>query len=253
MTAPVNTLKARLSAGAPTVGLWLASGEALLAEVAATAGFDWLLIDGEHAPNDVRSIGAQLAVLGGVPAIARPRDHDPAAVKQLLDAGVQTLLFPMVETAAQARALVAATRYPPAGIRGMGAGVARAGLWGAVSDYAATADAQICVILQIENRAGLAAIEEIAAVEGVDGLFVGPADLAADMGFGPRPEAPEVRAAVFDALRRIRAAGCVAGVYAAEEAFAAECRAAGATMIAAGADLAILGAALRGIAAARRS
>ena len=122
----------------------------------------------------------------------------------------------------------------------LGAGVARAGLWGAVSDYAATADAQICVILQIESRAGLAAIEEIAAVEGVDGLFVGPADLAADMGFGPRPEAPEVRAAVFDALRRIRAAGCVAGVYAAEEAFAAECRAAGATMIAAGADLAVL-------------
>ena len=249
MTAPHNLIKERLAEGVMLNGCWLAFGEAAVAEVAATAGFDWLLIDGEHAPNDLRSIAAQLAVLGHAHPIVRPRDHDPAAIKQLLDAGAQTLLVPMVESAAQAQALVRAVRYPPHGIRGVGASAARASRFGAIGDYLATADAQICLIVQVESRAGLAALDEILAVEGVDGVFIGPSDLSADMGYPGRHDAPEVLHAIEDALRRIRHAGKGAGVFATDPAFADRCRAAGANFVAVGLDLAIYARALRQLAA----
>lgn len=249
MSAPHNMIKERLAEGAMLNGCWLAFGEAAVAEVAATAGFDWLLIDGEHAPNDLRSIAAQLAVLGHANPIVRPRDHDPAAIKQLLDAGAQTLLVPMVENAAQAEALVRAVRYPPHGIRGVGYSAARASRYGAIGDYLATADAQICLIVQVESRAGLAALDAILAVEGVDGVFIGPSDLSADMGHPGQPDAPEVMHAIEDALRRIRNAGKGAGVFATDPAFADRCRAAGANFIAVGLDLALYARALRQLAA----
>lgn len=249
MPAPENTLKRRLLAGEMLNGCWLAFAEAAVAEVAATAGFDWLLIDGEHAPNDLRSISAQLAVLAGANPVVRVRDHDPAAIKQVLDAGAQSLLVPMVESAAQAEALVRAVRYPPRGIRGVGASAARASGFGAIPDYLGTADAQICLIVQVESRAGLAALDGILGVEGVDGVFIGPSDLSSDMGHPGRIDAPEVMAAIEDALRRIRASGKAAGVFATRPDFAARCRAAGATFVAVGVDLSLYIAALRQLSA----
>lgn len=248
MPAPENMLKRRLAAGELLNGCWLAFAEPAVAEVAATAGFDWLLIDGEHAPNDLRSISAQLAVLAGADPVVRVRDHDPAMIKQVLDAGAQTLLV-MVQNAAQAAALVRAVRYPPRGIRGVGASAARASRFGAIPDYLATADAEICLIVQVESRAGLAALDDILQVEGVDGVFIGPSDLSSDMGHPGRPEAPEVVALIEDALRRIRAAGRAAGVFAIRPDFAARCRAAGATFVAVGVDLSLYARALRVLAA----
>jgi len=252
----MNALRERLLAGEMTEGLWLGFGEAYAAEIAATAGFDWLLIDGEHGPNDLRSISAQLGVLWGrVPAVVRPASHDPAVLKQLLDLGAQSLLIPMVETAEEARALVRATRYPPRGIRGMGSDMARASLWTARKDYVTQAESELLLLLQVETRAGLDALDAILAVEGVDGVFIGPADLAADMGLagqgtheGP---APQVRDAVLDALARTERAGRIAGVFAAPEPFVQACRDAGARFIGRGGDVVIFAQALRALAPKR--
>ena len=215
MPAPVNILKQRLKQGAVLHGIWLGLADPYAAEIAATADFDWLLIDGEHAPNDMRSISAQLAAIGahGPAPVVRLRDDDPAAIKQALDIGVQNLLIPMVKSADQALRAYRATRYPPEGIRGVGSSLARASRFSAIPDYLTTANDQICLILQIESVAGLANLDAILAVEGEDALFIGPSDLAADMGYLGQPNHPEVKAAVLDALARIRAAGKSAGVF----------------------------------------
>ena len=251
MPVPENLLKKRLAAGEVVYGAWLGMGEAYAAEMAATAGFDWLLIDGEHAPNDVRSLSAQVAVVlpSASAAVVRPVNDDPALIKQMLDLGVQTLLVPMVETADQARRILAATRYAPQGIRGVGASLARASMFGQVSDYIATANAQICLILQVESRAGLAALDEMLTIDGVDGLFIGPSDLAADMGHPGNAAHPDVRAAVIDALRRIRAAGKTAGVLATDAGFIQDCMAAGANFVGVGIDVLLYVTAMRDLAA----
>lgn len=239
MSAPLNRLKHRLAAGETVYGCWLGMADAYAAEMAATCGFDWLLIDGEHAPNDLRSTMAQLAVIE--PSMSLPvvrlRDDDPARIKQMLDAGAQSLLIPMIESADQARRAVAATRYPPDGIRGVGSSLARASRFSGVADYLTTANDQICLLLQIESRAGLAALDEMLTVPGIDCVFIGPADLAADMGHLGNAAHPEVRAAVMDAIRRIAASGKAAGVLSTEDAFLAECRAAGARFIGVGIDV----------------
>jgi len=251
MPAPLNTLKHRLAAGEVLYGCWLGLADAYAAQISASAGFDWLLIDGEHAPNALRSILAQLTAIaagGATAAAVRLPDGDPVKIKQALDIGAQTLLIPMVESADQARALVRATRYPPEGVRGVGSALARASGFAAIPDYLGTATAQICLIVQIETVAGLAALDQIAAVAGVDGVFIGPSDLAADMGHLGQAGHPEVRAAVLDGLARIRAAGKAAGVLVTDPAYVEECRTAGANFLGVGIDVTIFAGAMRRLA-----
>jgi len=251
MPAPENRLKRRLAAGETTVGIWIGLADPYAAEIAASAGFDWLLIDGEHAPNDIRSLSAQVAVIAPSrtsPVIRLP-DDDPAGIKQALDIGAQTLLVPMIESGEQALRAARACRYPPQGFRGVGSALARASGFAAIPDYLATANAQICLILQVETRAGLAALDRIAGTEGVDAVFIGPSDLAADMGHLGQPGHPEVRAAVLDALRRIRAAGKAAGVLTTDPAMIADCCEAGANFLGVGIDVTLFAGALRALAA----
>lgn len=242
MDMPLNSFKRALAAGDSQIGLFLGLADAYSAEVVAGAGFDWLLIDGEHGPNDLRSIIAQLQVLAGYPVrpVVRTVDHDPAKIKQLLDGGAQTLMVPMVESAAQAAALVRAMRYPPLGIRGVGTALARAARWNGVDGYFALADQEMCLIVQIESVAGLAGLNEILAVDGVDAVFIGPSDLAASMGYLGVPSHPEVKAAVNDAIARISAAGKAAGVFSADPAAAEAYRQLGASFLLVGVDALLL-------------
>ncbi len=214
MPAPNNAFKQALIEGNRVIGCWSSFGEAVTAEIMGTAGFDWLVIDGEHAPNDIRSIRDQLMALAASPThpVVRVPIGDTALIKMVLDVGAQTVLVPMVESAEQARELVRACRYPPEGVRGVGAGAARATGYGSASNYIQTVDAQICLLVQVENRAGMAALDDILSVEGVDGVFIGPADLSTDMGFQGNSAAPEVQAAIADAIKRIRAAGKAPGI-----------------------------------------
>ncbi len=250
MPAPINPLKQRLAAGEVLHGMWVGMADPYAAEMAATAGFDWLLIDGEHAPNDLRSLSAQLAVVQNSPShpVVRLPVGDPVMVKQALDIGAQTLLIPMVETGDQAEMLVRATRYPPHGFRGVGSSLARASRFAAIPDYLKTANDQICLILQVESVKALDALDDILAVEGVDGVFIGPSDLAADMGYLGNTSEPKVRAAVHDALRRIRAAGKFAGVLATSDDFIASCKDAGATFVGVGIDVLLFVSAMRDLA-----
>ncbi|WP_395541214.1 aldolase/citrate lyase family protein [Neotabrizicola sp. sgz301269] len=248
MPAPTNTLKHRLASGEVLHGIWLGLADPYAAEIAATTDFDWLLVDGEHAPNDIRSLSAQLAVIRGPAPVVRLPDDDPVKIKQVLDIGAQSLLVPMVESAAQAKAIWRATRYPPLGIRGVGSALARASGFAGVPDYLQTANDEICLILQVESVKGLAALEDILAVPGVDGIFIGPSDLAADMGLIGQPGHPDVTAAVIDALARIRAAGRSAGVLSTDPAFIATCKAAGANFVGVGIDVTVLANALRNLA-----
>lgn len=249
MPAPYNKFKAALTSDTPTLGLWLAMGTGYAAEIAASAGFDWLLIDGEHAPNDLVTIHEQMMALSGhdVSPIVRIPHNDPALIKQVLDLGAQSLLCPMVNSAEEARAIVAATRYPPRGIRGVGHMLGRASGFNGVPDYLETAEDQICLIVQAESVAAMEALEEICAVDGVDGVFIGPADLCADMGLLPETMHPKVRAAVQDGLRRIRAIGKAAGIIDGDPALIQQDIDAGANFVALGADVLLLADAMRGL------
>ena len=200
MPAPENRFKSALMRGERLIGCWAGFADPYATEVLASAGFDWLVIDGEHAPNDLRSISAQLAMLAGRHSLPV---GEAWAIKQVLDAGAQSLIIPMVESADQARALVRATRYPPEGIRGSGAALARASDFSRIKDYIPTANAQNCLIVQVESMAGIEALEDILAVEGVDGVFIGPSDLAVDMGYVGDSHAPEVQEVIRSALSRI--------------------------------------------------
>ncbi|ABF62435.1 2-dehydro-3-deoxyglucarate aldolase (plasmid) [Ruegeria sp. TM1040] len=214
MAAPINRFKEALKDGQRQIGCWCSFGEAVTTEVMGTAGFDWLVVDGEHAPNDIRSIRDQLVALATSPAepVVRVPIGEAWIIKQVLDAGAQTVLVPMVETAEQAAELVRACHYPPHGTRGVGAAGARATRFGTTPDYIATADAQICVLLQVENRKGIENLDHILAVEGIDGIFIGPADLSTDMGHQGNSAHPEVRAVIADAISRIKAAGKAPGI-----------------------------------------
>ncbi|TNF84741.1 4-hydroxy-2-oxoheptanedioate aldolase [Pseudomonas sp. ICMP22404] len=242
MDMPINTFKQRLKSGEAQIGLWLGLADAYCAELAANAGFDWLLIDGEHAPNDVRTLLGQLQAVAPYPGqpVIRPVIGDTALIKQVLDLGVQTLLVPMVESAGQARELVRAMHYPPSGIRGVGSALARASRWNSVPGYLDKADEQMCLLVQIESREGLANLDAIAAVEGVDGVFIGPADLSASMGFRGNPGHPEVQAAIEDAIARIRQAGKAAGILSADEKLARRYIELGAAFVAVGVDTTVL-------------
>ena len=220
MPAPLNKLKQALAEGKQTIGCWLVLGDSYAAEIAASAGFDWCVIDNEHAPNDVRSTLAQLQALGQTPtsAVVRPPTGKTYILKQFLDIGCQTFVVPMVESAAQAAELVRATRYPPEGVRGVGASTARASGFNFHTDYLQTANAQICLFAQVESRAGLNALPDILAIEGVDGVFIGPSDLSADLGYLGNPNAPEVMAVIDTALDAIVSAGKASGIFAVDPA-----------------------------------
>ncbi|WP_170468355.1 HpcH/HpaI aldolase family protein [Ruegeria arenilitoris] len=214
MPVPTNGFKQALKQGKRQIGCWMSFAEAVTAEIMGTAGFDWLVIDGEHAPNDIRSIRDQLMALATSDShpVVRVPVGDTALIKMVLDAGAQTVLVPMVESAEQARQLVRDCRYPPTGVRGVGAMASRATMYGTVTDYIQGADDQICLLVQIENRAGIAALDDILQVDGIDGVFIGPADLSTDMGLQGNSADPEVRAVIADALARIKAAGKAPGI-----------------------------------------
>jgi len=244
MQTPLNKFKLALQNKQPLIGLWLSLADAYSTELCAGAGFDWLLLDGEHAPNDVRSLLAQLQAIAPYPShpIARvPMGHGhlgETLIKQYLDIGAQTLLVPMVDTPEQAATLVRATRYPPQGIRGMAG--ARASGWGRNPAYVHEANAQICLLVQAETQTALTNLDAIAATEGVDGVFIGPADLSASLGHVGNPGHPQVQAAIEDAIRRITRAGKAAGILSPDEAVARRYLELGATFVAVGLDTNLL-------------
>ena len=241
METPVNTFKKAIREGRPQIGLWCSSCSNVTAEVIAGAGFDWILIDTEHAPNEPPMVLSQLqAMMGGTAApVVRPAWNDLVLIKRLLDVGAQNLLVPYVQTVEEARAAVVAVRYPPHGARGV-AVLHRANRFGRVKDYFSRANDEICLLVQVETRAALQNLDGIAAVEGVDGLFIGPSDLAAALGHLGDSGQADVRAAIEGTVRRIRKAGKAAGILAPIEADARHWLAQGCTVVAVGSDLGLL-------------
>ncbi|MDP8837352.1 4-hydroxy-2-oxoheptanedioate aldolase [Serratia marcescens] len=237
-----NHFKRALQEKRPQIGLWLGLCSSYSAELLAGAGFDWLLIDGEHAPNNVQTVLGQLQAVAPYPSrpVVRPPWNDAVIIKQLLDVGAQTLLIPMIQNAEQARDAVRATRYPPHGVRGVGSALARASRWNRVPDYLQQADEQMCVLVQIETREAVKNLDAILQVEGVDGVFIGPADLSADMGFAGNPQHPEVQRTIDDVIARIRAAGKAPGILMANKALAQRYLEAGALFVAVGVDTTLL-------------
>jgi 4-hydroxy-2-oxoheptanedioate aldolase len=241
MKLPPNAFKQAILDGQRQIGFWLSLGSAAVAEVVAGAGFDWVMIDAEHGHNDLSTVIDQLRELEGGSAtpVVRPAWNDPVLIKRLLDAGAPALLVPFVRSAEEAAQAVAATRYPPRGIRGV-ATSQRASRWGQRTDYVQSYEAELCVIVQLETGPSLDALEAIAAVPGVDALFVGPSDLAADMGHLGAPGHPEVQAAIADAVARCRRVGKPMGTFAPATEDAQRYLDLGMTFAAVGADAGVL-------------
>ena len=238
---PANTFKAALANGLPQIGVWSSLCSNIVAEVLAGAGFDWILIDTEHAPNEVPGVLSQLQAMaaGTAEPVVRCAWNDTVMMKRILDIGARSILVPFVQNAGEAQAAVAATRYPPLGNRGVSISQ-RANRYGKVADYHRKAHENICVLVQVETQAAVGQIEAIAAVEGVDGIFIGPSDLAADIGHLADTRHPEVQALIAGACARIRAAGKAAGMLAANSEDAARYFDMGFTFVAAGSDLGIV-------------
>lgn len=233
-----NPFKAALQANKQLIGCWVGTASPYLTEIYASIGFDWLALDGEHGPNDLRSILGQLQAMAGydsAPVVRLPHG-DATRIKQLLDAGAQNLLIPMVESAEQAAALAAAMRYPPQGVRGVGTALARASQWKQIPDYLQRANEEVCLLVQAETVTAMEHLEEIAAVDGVDGVFFGPADLAASMGLILEPGHPSVKAAVEEGMKLVLSKGKAAGILTADKAFAQRCLDLGAQFVAVGVD-----------------
>ena len=263
MHTPLNTFKQAMAAGDVKLGLWLALADGYAAEICAGTGFDWLLFDGEHAPNDLRSVLAQLQAVAsatqnlphGVPAphpVVRVPTGDAVLIKQYLDIGAQTILVPMVDTAEQAAHMAQAMRYPPQGIRGMGSALARASRWQAFPNYLHEANDQVCLLVQAETVEAMKNLDAIAATPGVDGVFIGPADLSASMGHVGNPGHPEVQAMIENGIARIRKAGKAPGILSTNKAQGDKWLAAGAQFVAVGADTMLLHAAAKHLIASYR-
>lgn len=233
-----NDFKRRLKTGERMYGLWLTTASPVVAELAATADFDWLLIDGEHGPNDVHSILAQLQAIAPYrsSAIVRPLEFTEANVKQVLDLGAQTILLPMISTAEEAERAVESVKYPPRGTRGVGAALARAARWDRIEDYSARANEEICLLIQIETTEALDNLDEILAVEGIDGIFVGPGDLSASLGLEGQYDNPEVLHVFETVIRKACAAGRAAGAISSDKALADKFFEWGATFMGIGVD-----------------
>jgi 4-hydroxy-2-oxoheptanedioate aldolase len=241
MDLPRNAFKHALKEGKAQIGLWSSQSSNYSVEVIAGAGFDWLLLDMEHSPNDLESLLAQLQAAAPYPThpVVRVPWNDMVAMKRILDVGAQSLLVPYVSTADEARAAVAHTRYPPKGVRGV-AGTTRATRFGRIKDYARRAHEEVCVLVQVETQAALDNIESICTVDGVDGVFVGPADLHASMGYAGEIANPKVKPIIDDAIRRIRKAGKAPGILTPSEEDARRWLDCGALFVAVGADVGIL-------------
>jgi 4-hydroxy-2-oxoheptanedioate aldolase len=230
------------AASRPLAGIWVCSGSPLVAEICAGSGMDWTLIDMEHSPNGLESVLAQLQAVAAYPItpVVRVPIGDVVTIKQVLDVGAQNLLVPMISSADEARAVVQSVRYPPRGTRGVGSALARSARWNRVDAYLEDADRHVSLILQIETSAGVDAAAEIAAVDGVDGIFVGPSDLAASLGVLGQQTHPDVVAAVLRTFDAVRAAGKPVGVNAFDPAMADRYLAAGASFVLVGADVSLL-------------
>lgn len=237
-----NKFRDALKAGQSQIGLWVGLADANVAEALAGCGFDWLLLDGEHAPNDVRTVLAQLRAVAPYPVhpIVRPVQGDVALIKQYLDVGAQTLLVPMIDTPEQATMMAKAMRYPPHGIRGVGAALARASRWNQVTDYLKLADEEMCLLVQVETTLAVKNLHAIAAVDGVDGVFFGPADLSASMGYRGQPAHPEVVKTILEGIATVRAAGKAAGILMGDIKMAKMYLDAGAQFVAVGVDTTLL-------------
>ncbi|HZV91791.1 MAG TPA: 2-dehydro-3-deoxyglucarate aldolase [Caldimonas sp.] len=235
-----NSFRQRLLGGETLIGCWCSLANATTAEVLGVAGFDWLLLDGEHSSNDVVTFIPQLMALkDSVSApIARPASNNPVEIKRLLDAGFYNFLVPMVESPDEARRAVQATRYPPQGIRGVSVSQ-RSNRFGTVPDYFKGINEQICVLVQIESRKGLEAAAEIAAVDGIDGVFIGPADLSAAFGHLGQPDHPESQAAIAAVFKAVDSVGKAIGILAPVEADARRYLQMGARFVAVGSDLGV--------------
>jgi 4-hydroxy-2-oxoheptanedioate aldolase len=242
MQIPTNTFRDALRAGQTQIGLWVGLADANAAELLASCGFDWLLLDGEHAPNDVRVVLDQLRAVAPYPvhAVVRPVEGNVALLKQYLDVGAQTLLVPMIDTPEQAKLMARAMRYAPDGIRGMGSALARASRWNQVDDYLNRANDEMCLLVQAESTVALENLAEIAAVDGVDGVFFGPADLSASMGYRGQANHPDVQRAIRDGIQTVRAAGKAAGVLMANREVAKQYLEDGAQFVAVGVDTTLL-------------
>jgi 4-hydroxy-2-oxoheptanedioate aldolase len=241
MNLPQNPFKRALAGGKPQIGLWSSLSSNYTVEVIAGAGFDWILLDSEHSPADVENLLTQLQAAAPYPThpVVRVPWNDMVNIKRVLDIGAQSLLIPYVQTAEEARSAVAYTRYPPKGVRGV-AGTTRATRFGRVKDYAQRAHEEICVLVQVETQPALDNIEAICAIEGVDGVFIGPADLHASMGHAGEIANPKVKPMIDDAIRRIRKAGKAPGILTPNEADARHWLECGALFVAVGADVGIL-------------
>jgi len=252
---PVNRFKAALREPAVQVGLWLSLGSPIAAEIGATAGFDWLLVDGEHGPNDALTITEQLRAVGPYPVslVARARDGTAASIGPLLDAGVQTIMVPKVESASQAGAIVRQLRYPPTGDRGVAVGSVRASRWGAIDGYLDHAAEQLALIIQVETRTGLENLSSLAGVDGVDGIFIGPNDLAASLGHPGEQSHQDVEAAITHAVSALASTGMPTGILVGNAADGARYAALGCNFVAVGSDAGTLARGLRRLAGDARA
>ena len=242
MDPPINHFKRAIKSGQQQIGLWCSLASHVTVEILSGSGFDWLLLDTEHSPNELPMVYSQLqaAAAGGrAHPIVRVPWNDMVVIKRYLDAGVQTFLIPTVQTEEEAKQAVAATRYPPRGVRGF-ASASRSSRFGRIKDYHTRAEEEICVLVQIETQQGLENLEAIGRVEGVDGVFIGPSDLAAALGHLGNPGHPEVQEAIEQGIATIRAAGKAAGVLIADETLARRYLALGATFVAVGSDVTLL-------------
>ena len=241
MDVPANHFKRAIKAGRSQIGLWCSLASNISVEIVAGSGFDWLLLDTEHSPNELNMVYSQLQAVmeNKVQPIVRPPWNDQVMIKRFLDAGVQTLLVPMVQTVEEAKQAVASTRYPPRGVRGF-ASASRSSRFGRVKDYHTRCEEEICVLVQIETKQGLDNLEAIAGVEGVDGVFIGPGDLSAGLGYLGDQGNPAFRPVLEDAMRRIKATGKAPGILTGDEALARRCIELGCLFTAVGADSGIL-------------
>jgi 4-hydroxy-2-oxoheptanedioate aldolase len=241
MELPQNGFKRALEAGKAQIGLWSSLSSNYSVEVIAGAGFDWILLDTEHSPADLENLLTQLQAAAPYPAhpVVRVPWNDMVTMKRVLDIGAQSLLVPYVSTAEEARKAVSYTRYPPAGVRGV-AGTTRATRFGRIKDYAGRAHEEICVLVQVETQAALDNIDAICGIDGIDGVFIGPADLHASMGYPGEIANPKVKPLIDDAIRRIRKRGCAPGILTPSEADARHWLECGALFVAVGADVGIL-------------
>jgi len=241
MDLPKNAFKKAIREGRQQIGLWVSLASPYSAEIVAGSGFDWLLIDGEHSPNDPVTVISQLQAVAPYPvsAIVRPAWNDKVLIKRYLDVGTQSFLVPYVQNVAEAEAAVAAIRFPTRGVRGV-AGVTRASRFGRIPDYAKRAEEELCLLVQIETREGLDNLDAIARVDGVDGIFIGPADLAAGLGHLGDMQHAQIQSAIQDAIKRIRGHGKPAGILATDDASARRYMEWGTTFTAVGLDAMIL-------------